>query len=58
MKHYVSKLSKHALIFDEVNEVAVLLLAHGGLKRDGVLGDLEHALNLLNGHPEGVGELL
>src|SRR6266540_1003680 len=38
------------LVLDEIAQVAVLLLADGGLERNGLLGDLEDLADLVNGH--------
>ena len=47
----------HLAVGDEVPQVAVILLAHGGLQRDGVLGDLHDLGNLLLGDAQVLADL-
>ena len=46
------------VIGDEVAEMAVLLLADGGLQGDGLLGDLQDLPDLLHGHAHLGGDLI
>ena len=46
------------LVGDEVAQMAVLLLADGGLQRDRLLGDLQNLPHLVHGHAHLGGDLL
>ena len=39
------------VILDEVREIAVVILADGSVERDGMLGDFQYSLRLIQRHP-------